>query len=157
MADVIPETTHATPTLAWIGGVGGSLRIIDQTLLPGELRLIDLATAEQVWEAIRLLRVRGAPAIGVAAAYGVVIGLQIVLEASRPEFDRRLREVAEYLNGSRPTAVNLAWALARMQDVAASLPELPAPQMAARLLEEAGQIEAEDREMCAAIGRVGAE
>ncbi len=125
MADVIPETTHATPTLAWIGGVGGSLRIIDQTLLPGELRLIDLATPEQVWEAIRVLRVRGAPAIGVAAAYGVVIGLQTVLEASRPDFDRRLAEVAEYLNGSRPTAVNLAWALARMLDVAASLPELP--------------------------------
>jgi methylthioribose-1-phosphate isomerase len=157
MADVIPETTHATPTLAWIGGVGGSLRIIDQTLLPGELRLIDLATPEQVWEAIRALRVRGAPAIGVAAAYGVVVDLQTVLESSRPDFDRRLAEVAEYLNGSRPTAVNLAWALARMLDVAASLPELPAAQMAARLLEEARHIEAEDREMCAAIGRAGAD
>src|SRR5580704_3259896 len=114
MTDVIPETTHATPTLAWIGGVGGSLRIIDQTLLPGELRLIDLLTPEQVWEAIRALRVRGTPAIGVAAAYGIVIGLQTVRDAQRTAFDRRLHEVAAYLETSRPTAVNLAWALDRM-------------------------------------------
>ncbi len=156
MADMTPETKHATPTLAWVGGVSGSLRIIDQTLLPGELRLIDLATPEQVWEAIRTLRVRGAPAIGVAAAYGVVIGLRTVLEASRPEFDRRLAEVAEYLNSSRPTAVNLPWALKRMLDVAASEPRMSSSQMAARLLEEARQIETEDREMCDAIGCAGA-
>src|SRR5580700_4582066 len=124
MTDVITETTHATPTLAWIGGVGGSLRIIDQTLLPGELRQIDLVTAEQVWEAIRVLRVRGAPAIGVAAAYGVVTGLRTVLDTERVAFDRRLREIAAYLETSRPTAVNLAWALGRMQRVAASRPEL---------------------------------
>jgi methylthioribose-1-phosphate isomerase len=148
---------HVTPTLAWIGDVGGCLRIIDQTLLPGELRQIDLFTPDQVWEAIRALRVRGAPAIGVAAAYGVVIGLQPVIRAQRADFDRHLGEVTEFLNSSRPTAVNLPWALSRMGSVARSLPNLSAADMAARLLEEARQIETEDREMCAAIGRAGAQ
>jgi methylthioribose-1-phosphate isomerase len=151
------ETTPLTPTLAWIGDVGGCLRIIDQTLLPGELRLIDLVTPEQVWEAIRVLRVRGAPAIGVAAAYGVVIGLRTVLDTERVAFDRRLREVADYLETSRPTAVNLAWALGRMQRVAASRPELSSAVMTTRLLEEARQVEIEDREMCLAIGCAGAD
>ena len=153
----MPEMTPLTPTLAWIGDLGGCLRIIDQTLLPGELRQIDLVTPEQVWEAIRALRVRGAPAIGVGAAYGLVIGLQTVRDAQRTTFDRRLREVADYLETSRPTAVNLAWALGRMQRVAASRPELSSAEMATRLLEEARQIEIEDREMCLAIGRAGAD
>jgi methylthioribose-1-phosphate isomerase len=152
----MPDTTRITPTLAWIGGVDGCLRIIDQTLLPGELRQIDLATPEAVWEAIRILRVRGAPAIGVAAAYGLVTGLRSVLAAERPVFDRRLREVADYLAACRPTAMNLAWALKRVQAVAASQPALSASEMAARLLDEARQIEVEDREMCAAIGQAGA-
>jgi methylthioribose-1-phosphate isomerase len=153
----MPEMTRLTPTLAWIGDLGGCLRIIDQTLLPGELRQIDLVTPEQVWEAIRALRVRGAPAIGVGAAYGIVIGLRTVLDAERTTFDRRLQEVAAYLETSRPTAVNLAWALGRMQRVAASRPELSSAVMATRLLEEARQIETEDREMCLAIGRAGAD
>jgi methylthioribose-1-phosphate isomerase len=153
----MPEMMPLTPTLAWIGDLGGCLRIIDQTVLPGELRQIDLVTPEQVWEAIRALRVRGAPAIGVAAAYGVVIGLRSVLDAERTTFDRRLHEVAAYLETSRPTAVNLAWALGRMQRVAASRPELSSAVMATRLLEEARQIEIEDREMCLAIGRAGAD
>jgi methylthioribose-1-phosphate isomerase len=149
--------TPLTATLAWIGDLGGCLRIIDQTLLPGELRQINLVTPEQVWEAIRALRVRGAPAIGVGAAYGIVIGLQTVRDAQRTTFDRRLHEVAAYLETSRPTAVNLAWALGRMQRVAASRPELSSAEMATRLLEEARQIEIEDREMCLAIGRAGAD
>jgi methylthioribose-1-phosphate isomerase len=153
----MPETTPIAPTLAWIGDLGGCLRIIDQTLLPAELRQIDLVTPEQVWEAIRALRVRGAPAIGVGAAYGIVIGLQTVRDAQRTTFDRRLHEVAAYLETSRPTAVNLAWALGRMQRVAASRPELSSAEMAIRLLEEARQIEIEDREMCLAIGRAGAD
>jgi len=157
MSEAMPDTARITPTLAWIGGVDGCLRIIDQTLLPGELRQIDLTTPEGVWEAIRALRVRGAPAIGVAAAYGLVIGSQSVLDADRVAFDRRLREVADSLNASRPTAVNLAWALARMKQVAESQPGVSPREMAARLLEEARQIEAEDREMCAAIGRAGAD
>src|SRR5260221_2324057 len=63
-------------TIEWVGGIDGFVRIIDQTLLPTELRYIDLRTVEQVWEAIKMLRVRGAPAIGVAAAMGVAVGVQ---------------------------------------------------------------------------------
>lgn len=149
-------TTEVFKTLRWVGGVDGRLWMIDQTLLPVECREIECATTEQVWEAIRALRVRGAPAIGVAAAYGVVLGLQDVTNADRDRFDNRLREIADHLATSRPTAVNLFWALDRMRNVAAGRPEFPSAAVHARLLEEARQIEAEDREMCAAIGRHGA-
>jgi methylthioribose-1-phosphate isomerase len=156
-----------TPTLAWRGDVDGVLALIDQTLLPGECRVIECATVEAVWEAIRALRVRGAPAIGVAAAYGVVLGLQNVVDAQRAGFDARLREVAEYLATSRPTAVNLFWALDRMRRVARGQGDEAGGggkgtaarsswQFLERLLEEARAIEREDREMCAAIGRHGA-
>jgi methylthioribose-1-phosphate isomerase len=144
-------------TLSWQGDVQGTLRMIDQTLLPVEYREIECATVEQVWEAIRSLRVRGAPAIGVAAAYGVVLGLQAVAEGERPVFDCRLNEVVDYLAGSRPTAVNLFWALERMRRVADEHSELTAAAMLARLLEEARAIEDEDREMCRKIGEHGAE
>src|SRR5262245_30083842 len=184
-------STSLTPAIHWIGNTDGFLQLIDQTLLPAELKLLECRTVEQVWEAIKSLRVRGAPAIGVAAAYGVIVGCQIAMqsgnteamEASREEFGRRLRleerlvEVLDYSATSRPTAVNLFWALDRMRKTAAStkpgfssgkpgfIPnpeESPANQslsraLLERLLEEARAIEAEDREMCAAIGRFGAE
>src|SRR5580700_9279603 len=145
------------PTLRWVGEVDGHLRIIDQTLLPAQFKEIDLAEEEQVWEAIRALRVRGAPAIGVAAAYGVVIGLKEVAKANRDTVEKRVTEVADYLATSRPTAVNLFWALDRMRDVVTAHPDLSGPELVARLLEEARQIEQDDCEMCAAIGRHGAE
>jgi len=144
-------------TLSWVGDIKGVLRMIDQTLLPAECRQIECASIETVWEAIRELRVRGAPAIGVAAAYGVVLGVRDTCEADRETFDRRLKEAAEYLASSRPTAVNLCWALERMQRVAFSHQELSPVEMAQRLLSEARNIEQEDRRMCAAIGRHGAE
>jgi methylthioribose-1-phosphate isomerase len=146
-----------TPAIAWIGETDGFLRLIDQTLLPVELKLLDCRSVEQVWEAIKSLRVRGAPAIGVAAAYGVVLGLQTVDQASRPQFDQRLGDVLSYLAGSRPTAVNLFWALNRLRKVAAEHPKLSSQETLRRLLHEARAIEAEDREMCAAIGRHGAQ
>src|SRR5713226_5705622 len=103
-------------TIEWIGGIDGFVRIIDQTLLPTELRYIDLRTVEDVWEAIKMLRVRGAPAIGVAAAMGVVIGVQTVRADDRTQFENQLSKVCEYLATSHPTAVNLFWALRRMRD-----------------------------------------
>ncbi len=131
--------------------------MIDQTLLPTEFREIDCKTVEDVWEAIRMLRVRGAPAIGVAAAYGLVLGLQSAVERSRGEFDAALEQTVEYLSSSRPTAVNLFWALDRMRSAAKRAAEADSAQVLQLLLDEARQIEEEDREMCAAIGRVGAE
>jgi len=132
--------------------------MIDQTLLPGEFQEIECRSVETVWEAIKSLRVRGAPAIGCAAAYGVVIGLQGPEAAgSREACDVRLQQILKYLAESRPTAVNLFWALDRMQRVAAANANLSPEQLRERLLEEARAIEIEDREMCAAIGRHGAQ
>jgi methylthioribose-1-phosphate isomerase len=134
------------------------LVLTDQTRLPVELVEIECRTVEQIQEAIKSLRVRGAPAIGVAAAYGVVVGLQqISTGEGRDAFEARLAEVCDCLATSRPTAVNLFWALDRMRSVCASEASLSPQQMHERLLSEARQIEQEDRQMCAAIGRHGAE
>src|SRR6266542_5165046 len=90
-------------TVEWIGDLPGHVRLIDQTLLPTQVEFRDCHTVEEVWEAIRVLRVRGAPAIGVAAAYGVVIGMQPGLsERWNDDPLPKLREVADYLRTSRP-------------------------------------------------------
>ncbi len=148
--------TAPRPAVAWIGDAdAGHLQLIDQTLLPVEYRELALHTVEEVWEAIKLLRVRGAPAIGVAAAYGVIVGCQTARTASRGEFDARLKHVVEYLAESRPTAVNLFWALNRMRGVAEASSNLSSHELLERLLAAARVIEIEDREMCAAIARHG--
>jgi methylthioribose-1-phosphate isomerase len=148
---------HNLRTLHWIGGVDGCLRIIDQTRLPVQFVEIDCRDVPAVWEAIKVLRVRGAPAIGIAAAYGVCLGLQDVMNADEPAFSRRLHEVVDYLATSRPTAVNLFWALDRMKRKAESLSGQTPSEMASALLAEAHAICEEDRQMCRAIGRHGAE
>ena len=143
-------------TLSWVGGAAGYLKLIDQTLLPTELREMDCRTAETVWEAIKMLRVRGAPAIGIAAAYGVCVGLQTVgpNPAARTLVER-LDEVVHYLASSRPTAVNLFWALDRMKAKAESLRTASPPEILAALFEEAKAIHEEDRTICRAIGKFG--
>ena len=145
-------------TVAWIGGdVNGFVRLIDQTLLPENLEYRDCRTVEEVWEAIKTLRVRGAPAIGVAAAFGVVVGMQKRRDDSRLAFVDRLREVTEYLCTSRPTAVNLFWAVNRVkQSVVGHVDQMTVPDLLERLWREALTIEMEDRRMCRAIGEVGA-
>jgi len=144
-------------TLHWNGGIDGQLVLIDQTLLPTEFREIACPTVETVWEAIKSLRVRGAPAIGVAAAYGVCTGLQNVHGADEAALYRRLDEVVAYLGTSRPTAVNLFWALDRMRNKAGELRGRHPPAAIARLLlAEAALIEEEDRRTCRELGRHGA-
>lgn len=155
----LSTTTFAT--VSWVGGVDGHLRLIDQTLLPVEFREIDVRDVETAFEAIRSLRVRGAPAIGIAAAYGVCVGIQTALQADLATLMKRLAEVVDYLAESRPTAVNLFWALERMRRVAHETVEQrdppPLPRdVAERLLDEARTIHEEDRQMCRAIGRHGA-
>ena len=108
-------------TLHWQGDRDGHLVLVDQTLLPVTFAEICCRDLESVWEAIRSLRVRGAPAIGIAAAYGVCLGLQNAVDGDEAAFYARLDEVCRYLADSRPTAVNLFWALDRMQRVAISL------------------------------------
>jgi methylthioribose-1-phosphate isomerase len=145
------------PTLHWIGGLDGCLRLVDQTRLPVEYVEIDCRDVEAVWEAIKTLRVRGAPAIGIAAAYGVCLGVQNAAGSDEAAFFQRLHETADYLASSRPTAVNLFWALKRMTDAAEQLRGRPTAEIAAALLAEARAIHEEDRQMCRAIGRHGAE
>jgi methylthioribose-1-phosphate isomerase len=145
-------------TLRWVGDERGHLALIDQARLPTELVEIECRDVQAVWEAIRQLRVRGAPAIGIAAAYGVVLGMQAATGLDEDNFQPRLREVTSYLATSRPTAVNLFWALDRMKAKAASLRCMhSSAAVQAALLAEASAIHEEDRAICRAIGRFGAE
>jgi methylthioribose-1-phosphate isomerase len=145
-------------TLQWVGDASGHLVLIDQTRLPTELVEIELHDVESVWEAIKSLRVRGAPAIGIAAAYGVCIGMQTADTSDGDAWAKRLNEVVEYLATSRPTAVNLFWALERMNAEARGRLGLKEPaHVQVLLLAEAKTIHDEDRQMCRAIGRFGAE
>ena len=147
-------------TLRWVGDPNtGSLWLIDQTRLPTETVEIELKTAEQVWEAIKSLRVRGAPAIGIAAAYGTVLGMQAVTAEDPDEWVTHLEKVSDYLAGSRPTAVNLFWALDRQKCCAGTARDNGAlvEELQQALLDEAQKIYEEDRQMCRAIGRWGAD
>src|SRR5438876_7941202 len=93
----VPNAPPSPRTLAWIGDIDGFVRLIDQTLLPTQLVYRDCHTVEEIWEAIRMLRVRGAPAIGVAAAMGVVLGVQRCKDRARAAYWHRLQEVTGYL------------------------------------------------------------
>lgn len=143
-------------TLEWVGGRPGHVRMIDQTRLPVECVVLDVRDVAAMHDAIKRLVVRGAPAIGVAAAFGVLLGVQALDERDREDTLARTRECAAYLASSRPTAVNLFWALERMtaratRDFAAGLPIVDG------LFEEARAVYEQDREICRRIGAVGAE
>jgi len=132
------------------------LTVLDQTLLPGEEVWIKLETAEDVWDAIKKLKVRGAPAIGVCAAYGLYVSVR---EGKDEGFRELVRSTAEYLNSSRPTAVNLSWALKRMVSVLDKAyeaePGLECREAKKILLEEAKMIHQEDIDACMAMGEYG--
>jgi methylthioribose-1-phosphate isomerase len=161
----VNETTYSNisqsdmPWLQSLRWSGDHLSLLDQRLLPEQVEYLELTTAEAVWEAIRHLAVRGAPAIGIAAAYGVYLGVrEAAEEGSRApaELLAKVGEVADYLATSRPTAVNLFWALDRMRARADALlggaaPAAPADAKRA-LLDEASAIQAEDEAVCRAIG-----
>jgi methylthioribose-1-phosphate isomerase len=132
------------------------VRMIDQTLLPDEFREIDCRDLETLWEAIRVLRVRGAPAIGVAAALGVAMAARKSPAADTEELLAEVDRAAEYLATARPTAVNLFWALDRMRTVAHGLDTLEPREVSDRLLREAENMIEEDHAVCMAIGRNGA-
>lgn len=141
--------------------VFGKLYLIDQTLLPTQLVTVEIGDVSATWDAIKKLQVRGAPAIGIAAAYGICLGIApLFAEDKRPtlsELFARLREVTEYLASSRPTAVNLFWALDRMNRAAELLKErnLKPEEIAIELLKEAKAIHEEDRLLCRRLGELG--
>lgn len=150
-------TEQPYKTLEWMGDcLSGHLRLLDQTVLPLVVVFLDCQDVKSVWDAIKRLSVRGAPAIGVSAAYGVIVGLQSSADVQRPQFNEKLTEVTDYLATSRPTAVNLFWALDRMKAFANQHPDLTSRELLQQLLEEAQRIDREDQQMCLAIGQNGA-
>ena len=134
---------------------GTKLVILDQTLLPNEETYITLDTPEACWEAIHALRVRGAPAIGIFAGYAMYVLSRNFAHLEREDFDARFRETKAYLNSSRPTAVNLSWALERMEGVLRENGALSVPELVERLGEEARAIHEEDIAMCRKISEYG--
>ncbi len=142
--------------IEWVGDASGFLRLLDQTRLPVDTTYVDCRDVPQVIEAIRMLRVRGAPAIGVTAAYGVVIAAQPVATAPRETYLSVLEQADAALFASRPTAVNLGWALKEMQQVVRATAAGSAEHRLNSLLRRAREIEDEDRAMCTAMGRHGA-
>ena len=129
--------------------------ILDQTLLPNLTEYLTLREPEEMFEAIRLLRVRGAPAIGICAGYCLAALAQQRKDMPHDRFTAELHRLAEYLNSSRPTAVNLSWALNRLERRALAMPEADPPAIAAALREEALAIHREDIAMCKAISEFG--
>lgn len=133
-----------------------SVKIIDQTLLPNEIKILELTNGEEMWRAINILQVRGAPAIGVFAGFAIyLLADKLPDSLSVEEFYKKFTELKDYLNSSRPTAVNLSWALSRMEKTVISNEEKSVASIKEMLYEEAVKIKEEDVAMCKAIGEHG--
>ncbi|HBZ81445.1 MULTISPECIES: S-methyl-5-thioribose-1-phosphate isomerase [Brevibacillus] len=141
-------STQTTP-VKWEDDV---LVLLDQTRLPVETIYLQLTTAEQVWGSIRRLEVRGAPAIGMAAAYGLYLGIRGSEAQTYEQFWQELNSQADYLGTSRPTAVNLFWALDRIKARVQQNSALPVDELKKAVLDEALAIQKEDAEVCRTIG-----
>ena len=141
------------PTVEWKESV---VRILDQSLLPDRVEFVDCRDYETVGLAIKELWVRGAPAIGITAAMGVALGAQAVKAEDYDAFRKDVWAIADYLAGTRPTAVNLFWAIDRMKRRLDALKAEPIPAIKQELIAEAQAILEEDIAMNRAIGRHGA-
>jgi methylthioribose-1-phosphate isomerase len=139
-------------TIEYLDGV---VRMIDQTRLPAEKEFVDCRTIEEVGHAIKTMVIRGAPAIGVAAAMGVSLGADSIKSSTFEGFYQELKEKCDRLGQSRPTAVNLAWAIKRMKDVVQSNKSLSVVELKSRLKEEALTILTEDIATNKAMGQHG--
>jgi methylthioribose-1-phosphate isomerase len=146
-------------SLRWVGDAAGHLELIDQTLLPSDLSWLACRDVPTVVEAIKSLRVRGAPAIGIAGAYGMTLAAGEAVRSRMAAGQARAHVLAraEELATARPTAVNLRWAVERCVGIVDRLPpDADATALATALLAEAQAIHDEDRRLCEAIGRNGA-
>jgi methylthioribose-1-phosphate isomerase len=132
-----------------------ALLIIDQTQLPGKKEILSLNKLEDIWDAIYLLKVRGAPAIGVAAAIGIYLAAKKIETDNYSKFLSEFQEAKEYLASSRPTAVNLFWALDRMENVVLENEDTTVEAIKQKLLAEAIKIREEDIQVCRSIGEYG--
>ena len=129
-----------------------ALVLIDQTYLPNEIKILHLVKQEDIWEAIQKLRVRGAPAIGVTAAFAIYLASEEISTDDYEEFERQFLSASDYLASSRPTAVNLTWALSKMYDVLCLNKDKGVAAIKEALLAESKRIRDEDIEVCRAIG-----
>jgi len=143
----------AVKTIEW---VDGKVRIVDQTKLPEELVYLDISNVEVLGEAFRRLRIRGAPALGIAGAMGVALVAHGYRKDDGRGLVRKVREAIAFLRSTRPTAINLFWALDRMERVVDKVEDEPVERIREKLLQEALTIMEEDRTICRRIGQSGA-
>lgn len=134
----------------------GAVKLIDQTLLPHKVKFITCRDVRTLWRAIRTLQVRGAPAIGIAGGLGIVLAIQGLRARTSRELIREVGHASRYLASSRPTAVNLFWALERMERVAEDNCRRPPDEIKRILLKEALRIIEEDKKSCRTMARYGA-
>lgn len=146
--------TTATPTLEW---VGNHIRIIDQTLLPGELSIIEIHDEATAIDAISRLAIRGAPALGAFGALAIVVGLDESAQSDLGAAWERVEHLRTSIGNARPTAVNLRWAVDRVIDHAAAAGPPDVARLRQLLLSEAHLVASEDADACAEIGRLGRE
>ena len=132
-----------------------ALVILDQTKLPYEVEILSLTDQKDIWNAIYLLQVRGAPAIGVAAGFGVYLAAKQIQADNWEDFYTQFKAAKDYLNSSRPTAVNLSWALNRMEQVVLDNRDKSIPELKELLHKESVAIKDEDVWMCRQIGEYG--
>src|SRR5579885_1791614 len=129
------------PTVEWNNG---AVRLLDQSRLPGEVVFLDCRDYETVGRAIKDLKVRGAPAIGVTAAMGVALGARSVAETDYAGFQKAVVNICDHLASTRPTAVNLFWALERMKRTLADANGMRVADIKERLVQESQRILEED-------------
>jgi len=145
---------NAIQSLEWRGD---HLRILDQTFLPSRTVYSDLRDVGRVWEAIKKLRVRGAPAIGIAASYGFYMGLKDIPDENFSSFWIEVQRIGDYLGSSRPTAINLFWAIDRIKNSIFAIKDRPISEIKDQVLKVAITIHDEDRRVCKQIGLNGQE
>jgi methylthioribose-1-phosphate isomerase len=143
----------AIPTIKW---VNNTVRIIDQRKLPLTLKFIHCKNVKELWNAIKTLAVRGAPALGAAAAFGVLLGIRAIKTSNREIFNKKFKELCAYIGSSRPTAVNLFNALDQMSQVLNKNPQACVKDLRELLHHEAMKIFEEDRRVCRRMGAHGA-
>lgn len=134
----------------------GGVKLIDQTKLPLEFKHVYIKDIKKLWHAIKVMQVRGAPALGAAAGLGVYLGVKDSKVKNFAQFEKELNKVIAYIGSSRPTARNLFWGLERMRCVALENKDQPIAIIKKKLLSEAQAIIEEDRVSCRNIGRYGA-
>lgn len=143
----------AIPTIKW---VNNSVRIIDQRKLPLKLKFINCKNVKELWYAIKVLAVRGAPALGAAAAFGVLLGIRHIKTTDRKVFNKKFKALCAYIGSSRPTAVNLFNALDEMGKVLSDNPKASVEHLYKLLHQKAMKIFNDDRRVCRRMGVHGA-